>query len=138
MSLFRELEAAAAGTSEPLARVLDAMPWNAAGLLPAVAQDHASGQVLMLAWMSRESLARTLSDGYATYYSRSRKALWRKGESSGHLQKVVSVRLDCDGDALLLLVEQSGPACHTNRPNCFYLEMDGDRVRVIEGPPARD
>lgn len=134
MSLFQQLESSERGASRPLAEVLDAMPWGSDGLLPAVAQDHDSREVLMLAWMSRESLARTLDDGYATYYSRSRRALWRKGESSGHLQQVVEVRLDCDGDALLLCVRQSGPACHTNRPSCFYLAVDGDRVRIVSDP----
>ena len=105
---------------------LDAVAWNADGLAPAIAQDAASGEVLMLAWMSRESLARTLATGEATYWSRSRAALWRKGETSGHLQKVVEVRLDCDSDAILLRVEQvGGIACHTGRRRCFYKLLEG-------------
>ena len=105
---------------------LDAVAWNADGLAPAIAQDAASGEVLMLAWMSRESLARTLATGEATYWSRSRAALWRKGETSGHLQKVVEVRLDCDSDAILLRVEQvGGIACHTGRRRCFYKRLEG-------------
>ena len=107
---------------------LDAIAWNADGLVPAVAQDAATGEVLMLAWMSRESLARTLATGEAVYWSRSRQQLWRKGETSGHLQRIVEIRLDCDADAILLRVEQAGGiACHTGRRRCFFnrLEMDG-------------
>ncbi|MFW6093184.1 MAG: phosphoribosyl-AMP cyclohydrolase [Pseudomonadota bacterium] len=129
---FTELEHADAGTRRPLREVLDGLTFNADGLLPAVAQDANTRDVLMLAWMSREALERTLAEGYACYYSRSRRTLWRKGESSGHLQQVVEVRLDCDGDTILLLVEQTGPACHTNKPSCFYLLVDGDAVRVTD------
>jgi phosphoribosyl-AMP cyclohydrolase len=92
---------------------------DAAGLVPAVVQQHDSGAVLMLAWMNDAALARTLSTGEATYWSRSRQALWVKGETSGHRQAVRSVALDCDGDTLLVLVEQTGPACHTGTPTCF-------------------
>lgn len=134
MIRFADLETAPAGSAHPLGEVLDALKLDDAGLLPAVAQDAGSGEVLMLAWMNRESLARTLAEGYACYYSRSRRTLWRKGETSGHLQKVVEVRFDCDGDAVLLKVEQTGPACHTNRPSCFYLAVDGDSVRVTSDP----
>ena len=90
------------------------------GLVPAVAQDAATGAVLMLAWMNAESLAKTVETGYAHYYSRSRKTLWKKGGTSGHLQAVREILLDCDGDAILLKVEQRGPACHTNRYSCFH------------------
>lgn len=100
---------------------LDAIAWNPDGLAPAVAQDASTGEVLMLAWMSRESLARTLATGEATYWSRSRSKLWRKGETSGHVQRVVEIRLDCDADAILLKVEQAGGiACHTGRRRCFF------------------
>ena len=100
---------------------LDAIAWNADGLVPAVAQDAASGEVLMLAWMNREALARTVATGEAVYWSRSRSTLWRKGETSGHLQKIVEIRLDCDADAILLRVEQVGAiACHTGRRRCFF------------------
>ncbi len=94
--------------------------FDAAGLVPAIAQDAASGEVLMLAWMSAESIAATLASGFATYWSRSRKALWRKGETSGHVQRLVELRLDCDGDAILLRVAQTGPACHTGHRACFF------------------
>ena len=121
---------------------LDAIAWNADGLVPAIAQDAASGEVLMFAWMSRESLARTVETGEAVYWSRSRQALWRKGETSGHVQRVVEIRHDCDADALLLRVEQAGGiACHTGRRRCFFnlLEASGTwRVTepVLEEPGA--
>ena len=118
---------------------LDAIAWNADGLVPAVAQDAASGEVLMLAWMNRESLARTLATGEAVYWSRSRAKLWRKGETSGHLQKVVEIRLDCDSDAILLRVEQvGGIACHTGRRRCFYklLETGDAAPRWRETDPV--
>ena len=118
---------------------LDAIAWNADGLAPAVAQDAATGEVLMLAWMSRESLARTLATGEAVYWSRSRAALWRKGETSGHLQRIVEIRLDCDADAILLRVEQvGGIACHTGRRRCFYrlLEAGAAAPRWRETDPV--
>lgn len=101
--------------------------FNEAGLVPAVAQAHDSGEVLMMAWMSRESLAETLRTGRACYWSRSRGRLWRKGETSGHIQLVRECRIDCDGDTILLLVDQTGAACHTGTRSCFFrtLERDG-------------
>lgn len=106
---------------------LDEIHWNADGLVPAIAQDADSGEVLMLAWMSRESLARTLDEGEAVYWSRSRGRLWKKGEQSGHVQRVSEIRLDCDADTLLLKVDQRGGiACHTGRRRCFFkLLRDG-------------
>ena len=100
---------------------LDSVKWNLDGLVPAIAQDVTSGQVLMLAWMNRDALRATLESGNAVYWSRSRGRLWRKGEESGHVQKVREIRLDCDEDAVLLRVEQlGGIACHTGREHCFY------------------
>ncbi|MCC6511180.1 MAG: phosphoribosyl-AMP cyclohydrolase [Pirellulaceae bacterium] len=96
------------------------------GLLPAIAQDAQSGQVLMMAWMNREALDETLSSGYAVYYSRSRGRLWRKGEESGHRQKIVDVRVDCDADAILLRVEQVGAACHEGYVSCFFRQLQND------------
>lgn len=133
-TLFKELEGAAIGAARSLPAVLDALAFNADGLLPAVAQDADSGQVLMLAWMDRTAIERTLASGFAWYYSRSRRRHWQKGESSGHVQRLVEMRLDCDGDAILLRVRQQGPACHTNRANCFYLLVDGDQIRMTEAP----
>ena len=107
---------------------LDALHWGVDGLLPAIAQDAESGRVVMAAWMNRDALQETVRTGNAVYWSRSRQRLWRKGEESGHVQKVRSIRTDCDGDVLLLAVEQvGGIACHTGRESCFFLELDGER-----------
>lgn len=107
--------------------------YDAQGLIPAIAQDHASGEVLMMAWMNAQSIARTLATGKVTYWSRSRAAFWVKGETSGHVQTLVDLRVDCDRDCLLLLVEQTGPACHTNRRSCFYTAVRaGDEVELMQ------
>lgn len=107
---------------------------DASGLIPAIAQQHDTGEVLMMAWMNAESLAETLSTGRVCYYSRSRKALWRKGETSGQVQMLVDLRLDCDGDTILLLVDQQGVACHTGRRNCFYRAPRGETLANIAEP----
>jgi phosphoribosyl-AMP cyclohydrolase len=111
---------------------LDEIKWNEAGLVPVIAQEAESGKVLMLAWMNREALQLTVQEGRAIYWSRSRNKLWRKGEESGHVQKVKDIRLDCDNDVILLQVEQlGGIACHTGRHNCFYKQLqDGKWVAV--------
>jgi phosphoribosyl-AMP cyclohydrolase len=104
---------------------LDEVPWNGDGLVAAVAQDAASGRVLTVAWMNRDALKQTAEKGEAVYWSRSRRKLWRKGEESGHVQKVRELRLDCDADAILLKVEQvGGIACHTGRESCFYRKLE--------------
>lgn len=106
--------------------------YDANGLIPAVAQDAASGEVLMVAWMNAEAVARTLATGRVTYWSRSRQAFWVKGETSGHVQRLVELRVDCDRDTLLVRVEQTGPACHTGRRTCFYTAIrDGDEVELM-------
>lgn len=133
--MFLTLERARAGTRIPLAEVLEAVPFDERGLIAAVAQQFDSREVLMLAWMNRAALAETLATRRACYWSRSRQALWRKGETSGCTQVVKEVRLDCDGDAVLLLVDQTGAACHTGRPNCFYLQLDGEHVCVSSDAP---
>ncbi|HAH09991.1 MAG TPA: phosphoribosyl-AMP cyclohydrolase [Alphaproteobacteria bacterium] len=97
-----------------------AVSFNADGLVPAIAQDAEDGRVLMLAWMNAESLKRTLAEGRAVYWSRSRQALWRKGDESGHIQRLAEIWLDCDGDTVLMKVHQTGPACHTGTPTCFF------------------
>jgi len=108
-----------------VSRWIDEVAWNPEGLAPAVAQDASTGEVLMVAWMNRESLERTVRTGEAVYWSRSRKALWKKGETSGHVQKVREVRLDCDGDTILLAVESAGGvACHTGRRRCFFRRLE--------------
>ncbi|NKB97310.1 MAG: phosphoribosyl-AMP cyclohydrolase [Pseudomonadales bacterium] len=135
MALLHELESQPSGTTVSLPDVLDALPYNDQGLIAAIAQDETSRDVLMLAWMNREALEATLTLGSVTYFSRSRQALWRKGETSGHTQTLKAMHFDCDGDAILLTVQQSGPACHTDRPSCFYLSVEGDQV-VIESEPV--
>ena len=108
------------------------LKYDAHGLVPAIAQDAATGEVLMMAWMNAQSVAQTLQTGRVTYWSRSRQALWAKGESSGHVQHLKEMRIDCDRDCLLLLVDQEGPACHTNRRTCFYTALrDGDEVEIL-------
>ncbi len=105
--------------------MIDDVAFNDAGLIPAIAQDAESGQVLMVAWMNDEALRETAKTGNAVYFSRSRNKLWRKGEESGHVQRVKSLRLDCDGDVILMKVEQiGGIACHTGRAHCFYRKLD--------------
>jgi phosphoribosyl-AMP cyclohydrolase len=107
------------------------LKYDAVGLIPCVAQDHVSGEVLMVAWMNAASVARTLETGKVTYWSRSRAAFWVKGETSGHHQRLVELRVDCDRDVLLALVEQEGPACHTGRRSCFFTAIrDGDAVEL--------
>lgn len=120
------------GVSETgIAATLDAIAWNADGLVPAIAQQHDSGEVLMMAWMSREAVAETLATGRVCYFSRSRKALWRKGESSGQVQTLVELRVDCDGDTLLLAVDQTGVACHTGRRSCFFRVARGEALATV-------
>jgi phosphoribosyl-AMP cyclohydrolase len=117
---------------------MDEIPWNEQGLVAVVAQDAASGRVLTVAWMNREALAETVKRGEAVYWSRSRGKLWRKGEESGHVQKVREVRLDCDADAILLEVEQSGGiACHTGRASCFYRKLDNGAWVTVD-PVLKD
>ena len=112
-------------------RALDAIAFDANGLVPAIAQQHDSGEVLMMAWMNADAVAETLRTGRVCYWSRSRRALWRKGQSSGQTQRLVDFRIDCDGDTVLLLVEQTGVACHTGRRNCFFNAVRDDGVAVI-------
>ena len=111
--------------------ILDAITFDAQGLVPAIAQQHDSGEVLMMAWMNREAVARTLSTGEVHYWSRSRAALWHKGETSGQTQTLKEMRVDCDGDTLLLLVDQTGVACHTGRRNCFFTAVRGGKLQTI-------
>ena len=117
---------------------LDEVPWNEQGLIPVVTQEFTTGRVLTLAWMNRESLAETAKSGEAVYWSRSRKKLWRKGEESGHTQKVRELRLDCDADAILLRVDQAGGiACHTGRESCFFRKLENGRW-VTTDPVLKD
>ena len=117
---------------------LDEIKWTEDGLVPAIAQDAETGRVLMFAWMNRESLALTVKKGEAVYYSRSRKKLWHKGEESGHTQKIRALRLDCDGDVILMSIEQKGGiACHTGRESCFYKEFVNGQWQSVE-PVIKD
>ncbi len=121
--------------ADPAARALliEAVRFDRDGLVTCVAQQHDSGEVLMVAWMNQAALAETLATGRVTYWSRSRRALWRKGESSGQVQRLVDLRLDCDGDTLLALVDQEGVACHTGRRNCFYRAVrDGELTEIAK------
>ena len=111
--------------TEPNKQWLEQIKWTKDGLVPAIAQDHKTGQILMMAWMNREALAATVTEGRAIYYSRSRQKLWRKGEESGHVQTLKEIRLDCDDDVILMQVEQiGGIACHTGRAHCFYKRFE--------------
>ena len=117
---------------------LDEIPWDEQGLIPTVTQDATTGRVLTVAWMNRDALKQTAERGEAVYWSRSRKRLWRKGEESGHVQRIVELRLDCDADALLLKVEQAGGiACHTGRESCFYRRLEDGRW-VATDPVLKD
>ena len=129
--MIKTLENLPTGSSLALQEVIDNLPWNAQGLINAVAQQYDSGELLMVAWMNKEALLETVPSKRACYWSRSRQCLWRKGETSGHTQEVKSIFLDCDGDAVLLKVDQKGAACHTGRKSCFYNQIIDDRVVVV-------
>jgi phosphoribosyl-AMP cyclohydrolase len=112
---------------------LDEIQWTDDGLVPVIAQQHDTGRVVMFAWMNRESLALTVESGFAVYWSRSRQRLWRKGEESGHQQKVIDMQLDCDADVILLKIEQQGGiACHTGRQSCFYRSLQNGQWQATE------
>ena len=113
------------------AEVLTAIAFDADGLVPAIAQQHDTGEVLMMAWMNREAIAETLRTGQACYWSRSRNRLWRKGEKSGQSQRLVELRIDCDNDTVLLRVDQTGVACHTGRRSCFFRAVRDGRLEII-------
>ena len=121
------------GTAAPeaVAAVLAALSFDRDGLVAAVAQQHDTGEVLMLAWMNRAAVRETLESGWVCYWSRSRQALWRKGETSGHVQRLIELRVDCDGDAVLLRVDQTGPACHTGEHSCFFRAARGAKLVTI-------
>lgn len=129
-SWFKAIEASAEGMQFPVEDVVSELTFDQDGLIPVIVQDVHSRQVLMFAWMNHTALAETLKTQTMCYFSRSRQQLWRKGESSGHVQKLCSLRTDCDGDVLLAEVEQSGAACHTFRTSCFYLKFEDDQVKI--------
>ena len=119
---------------DPIEMALAEIRFGPDGLVPAVAQQHDTGEILMLAWMNRDAVRTTLAEGRACYWSRSRNRLWRKGETSGQVQWLRELRLDCDGDAVLLLVEQTGVACHTGRRSCFYRALQNGALVEIAAP----
>ena len=127
---FQALESLPSGHSLPLKRVIDELAFNGEGLIPVITQDATSKDVLMMAWMNRSALLQTLDTGRMTYWSRSRNAFWVKGETSGHTQQLVNMSIDCDGDAILCQVNQTGAACHTGRPDCFYLQVDTKNKQI--------
>jgi phosphoribosyl-AMP cyclohydrolase len=118
-------------SDDTITDVVNAISFDAGGLVPVIAQQHDTGEVLMMAWMNADALHETLATGRICYWSRSRQALWRKGESSGQVQALMDLRWDCDGDTLLALVDQTGVACHTGRRNCFFNAVRDDKVTVI-------
>ena len=118
-------------TDAAIAKALGTIAFDDDGLVPAIAQQHDSGEVLMTAWMNRDAVTETLRTGQVHYYSRSRNKLWRKGETSGQTQNLVRFRIDCDGDTVLVLVDQTGVACHTGRHNCFFNQVSADGIEVI-------
>jgi phosphoribosyl-AMP cyclohydrolase len=111
---------------------LDDIAWNEQGLVPAIAQDSMSKDILMVAWMNREALAETVATNRGVYFSRSRSKLWRKGEESGHVQHVKEIRIDCDNDVILLMIDQTGVACHTGRRSCFFSRLENGHWQVVD------
>ncbi len=132
--MFKHKEQQPEGFQASLKEALDNLAFNDAGLVAAIAQQHDSGEVLMMAWMNREAIEETLQTGRVCYYSRSRKTLWRKGESSGQVQMLKELRIDCDADTVLVKVDQTGPACHTGRRDCFYWKADANNVTIDKTP----
>ena len=133
-TFFLELEEKPDSTLVPLDTVLENLAFDSKGLIPVIAQDATTKEVLMLAWMNKDALLETMKTGFVTYWSRSRNELWRKGKTSGHTQKLLSLSIDCDGDTILCLVDQHGAACHTGRRCCFYLKVNPSSNDVlIEG-----
>ncbi len=137
MRNFKNHEKSHKGEARLLDDALESLKYNEDGLIPAIAQQYEGGEVLMMAWMNRASIEETLQTGRVCYWSRSRQAYWRKGESSGQVQHLKSMAFDCDGDTILLKVDQTGPACHTGRRSCFFHRVDEGRV-VIDSDPIID
>lgn len=131
---FKELEKAKKGDQFDWEIFREHVKYDGNGLIPAIAQQYDSKDILMMAWMNEASLQETLETGRVCYWSRSRQNYWRKGEESGQIQVLKEMRIDCDGDALLLLVDQTGPACHTGRISCFYTSVDKDKIEIITDP----
>lgn len=130
MNQFKHNEQQSNGFEISLATMLDDVKFNDQGLVPAIAQQYDTKEVLMMAWMNREAIEETLKTERVCYWSRSRSGLWRKGESSGQVQLLKSFSLDCDGDTILMQVDQTGPACHTGRRHCFFYKASGDKIKI--------
>jgi len=130
-SWFKSIENDPENTAYPLSKVLEELTFDQDGLIPVISQDFQTKEVLMFAWMNSTSLEETLTTSRMCYWSRSRKAYWRKGESSGHWQTLKAMSTDCDGDVLLALVDQEGAACHTDRRSCFYLKFEQDKIKIL-------
>lgn len=137
-TFFKTLEEAPSGDTGDITQLIDNLAYNADGLIPCIAQQHDTKEVLMMAWMNKASLLETLETGQMCYWSRSRQTYWRKGESSGHRQILKTMRADCDGDTLLAFVDQTGAACHTYRRDCFYIELDAQLRTVLSDPGHKD
>jgi len=131
---WKAIEKSELNQSYDLELALENIKYNEDDLVPAIAQQHDTGEILMMAWMNLASIKETLKTGRVCYWSRSRQAFWRKGESSGQEQHLKEFRLDCDADTILMKVDQTGPACHTGRRNCFYMVVDGDELKVDSDP----
>lgn len=131
---LKTLESAAKGQQFDSQALINQIKFDKDGLVPAIAQQHDTGEVLMLAWMNQQSIQESLQTGRVCYWSRSRQNYWRKGEESGQIQLLKAMRLDCDGDALLLLVDQTGPACHTGRKSCFYTAINLEQAEILTAP----
>lgn len=134
MVTLKNLEESPKGTQVDLEEFFKHLNFNDKGLIPVIAQDFQTKEVLMLAWMNSRSIRYTLDEGQVCYFSRSRQSYWRKGEESGHTQIMKQMNVDCDGDSILLMVEQQGPACHTNRRSCFYFQVHGTSVSISSDP----
>ena len=130
MNQFKVCEDKPEGYTIPLQEMMSSIRFNEQGLIPAIAQQYDTQEVLMMAWMNQDALQETLSTGRVCYWSRSRGGLWRKGESSGQVQMLKQLALDCDGDTILMQVDQTGPACHTGRRNCFFYAVEGEEIRI--------
>lgn len=131
---FKTLEKAHQGDRFAWQTLIEKVKFDQDGLIPAIAQQHDSKEVLMMAWMNKQSLQETLETGRVCYWSRSRQNYWRKGEQSGQIQTLKELRFDCDGDAILLLVDQIGPACHTGRRSCFYTQIENNQATITSDP----
>ena len=133
-AFYKSIEQSTIHTKFDLNTMLNELTFNEDGLLPAIAQQYDTGEVLMMAWMNRQAIEETLKNNRVCYWSRSRQAFWRKGESSGQVQNLKSMAFDCDGDAILLQVDQIGPACHTGRRSCFFHAVDGTQTDITSEP----